>query len=62
MSDKKLPRVENIFPYNSMKKQNNTSNGELPRVGMQVTEEVNNIEETEIEKDRLEWTNRTPTH
>ena len=45
-----------------MKKQNNTSNGELPRVGMQVTEEVNNIEETEIEKDRMEWTNRTPTH
>ena len=29
---------------------------------MQVTKEVNNTEETEIDKDRMEWTNRAPTH
>ena len=29
---------------------------------MQVTKEVNNTEKIEIEKDRMEWTNRAPTH
>ena len=29
---------------------------------MQVTKEVNNTEETEIEKDGTKWTNRAPTH
>ena len=47
-SDKQLPRVEKIFPDNSMEKQNNYPDGELTRVDRQVTEEVNNIEDTEI--------------
>ena len=40
MSDKQLPRVEKILLDNRMKKQNNTSDGELPRVDIQVTKEV----------------------
>ena len=46
MSDKQLPRVEKIFPDNSMEKQDNSPDGELTRVGMQVTKEVNNTEKT----------------
>ena len=46
MNNKQLPRVEKIFPDNSMKKQNNYPDGELPRVDMQVKKEVNNTEET----------------
>ena len=61
-SDKQLPRVDRIYPDNSMEKQNNSPYGELPRVYRQVTKEFNNTEETKIEKDRMEWTNRAPTH
>ena len=45
-----------------MKKQNNTPDDELTRVETKVTKEVNNTEETEIEKYVKEWTNRAPTH
>ena len=31
-------------------------------MGSKVTEEVNNTEETKIEKDIMEWTNKAPTH
>ena len=61
-SDKQLPRVGRIYPDNSMEKQNNSPDGELPRVDRQVTKEVKNTEETKIEKDRMEWKNRAPTH
>ena len=40
--DKQLPRVDRIYPDNSMEKQNNSPDGELPRVDRQVTKEVNN--------------------
>ena len=45
-----------------MEKQNNSPDGELPRVDMQVTKEVNNTEEPKLENDGIEWTNRAPTH
>ena len=61
-SDKKLLRVGRIYPYNIMEKQNNSPDGELPRVDRQVTKEVNITEETKIEKDIMAWTNRVPTH
>ena len=61
-SDKQLTRADKIYPDNSMEEQNNTPDGELPRVDRKVTKEVNNTEETKIEKDRMEWTNRAPTH
>ena len=61
-SDKQLPRVDKIYPDNSMEKHNNSPDGELLRVDRQVTKEVNNTEEKKIEKYRMEWTNRAPTH
>ena len=61
-SNKQLLRLDQIYPDNSMEKRNNSPDGELPRVDRQVTREVSNIEETKIEKDRMEWTNRAPTH
>ena len=52
-SDKQLPRVDKIYPDNSMEKQNNSPDGKLPRVDRQVTKEVINTEETKIEQDRM---------
>ena len=48
MSNKKLPKVDKIYPDNSMEKQNNSPDGELSRVDRKVTKEVNNTEEREI--------------
>ena len=45
-----------------MEKQNNSTDGELPRVDIQLTKQVKNTEETEIQRDRMKWTNRAPTH
>ena len=43
-SDKQLPRVDKIYPDNSMEKENNSPDCELPRVDRQVTKEVNMLQ------------------
>ena len=53
--------MDKIYPDNSKEKQNNSLDGELPRVDTQVTKEVNNKQETKIEKDRMQWTHRAPS-